>query len=188
MEKENTISTDTINAKQESYTGIVLHAQPYDISAHGFFFNSLEVYEAKSSILTNNYGQPVEEFEIQFIDGDEIDCDLFKALDIHQGNFDAYLKACEEWDKHQKINAIIAVGEGGYKFDIHNDSPDDFDITLYEEESLLKLAYAFVEEGLFGKIPENLQSYIDYEAIARDLSMDYSETTIAGTKYIYRMG
>ncbi len=49
-----------------------------------------------------------------------------------------------------------------------------------------ELAQQFVEEGLFGEIPEKIQHYLDYDAIARDLSMDYSEITIAGTHYIYR--
>ena len=35
-----------------------------------------EEYNAKADALRNDYGQPVEEFEIQFIDGDGIDCDL----------------------------------------------------------------------------------------------------------------
>jgi antirestriction protein len=31
-----------------------------------------------------------------------------------------------------------------------------------------------------------LENYIDYDAMARDLGMDYSETTIAGKRLIYR--
>ncbi|MFV0552106.1 MAG: antirestriction protein ArdA [Anaerorhabdus sp.] len=48
------------------------------------------------------------------------------------------------------------------------------------------LAMRFVDDGLFGEIPEELRFYIDYEAIARDLAVDYSETEIAGTRLIYR--
>ena len=51
-----------------------------------------------------------------------------------------------------------------------------------------ELAEQFVEEGLYGDIPESLQFYIDYEAIARDLSVEYSETVIAGSRVIYRCG
>ena len=56
-----------------------LHAQPYDISANGFFFETTEEYNEKASKLVNSYGQPVEEFELQFIDGESIDADLFKV-------------------------------------------------------------------------------------------------------------
>lgn len=48
------------------------------------------------------------------------------------------------------------------------------------------LAEQFVDEGLFGDIPERLQFYIDYDAIARDLSVDYSVAEVAGQNLIYR--
>ena len=48
------------------------------------------------------------------------------------------------------------------------------------------LAIEFVDEGFFGDIPERLQFYIDYDAIARDLSVDYSEAVIAGERLIFR--
>ncbi|MCK5555727.1 MAG: antirestriction protein ArdA, partial [Alphaproteobacteria bacterium] len=62
-----------------------------------------------------------------------------------------------------------------------------FDIELYELDSLKDLAEQFIEEGLFGEIPENIRFYLNYDAIARDLGMDYSETRLNGTNYIYRM-
>ncbi len=164
-----------------------LFAQPYDISATGFFFESMEEYDSKSGKLRNAYGEPVEEFEIQFIDGEDIDCALFRSLGVHQGDIDAYFEAVDEWDDHQKINTILAVGEAGYSFELGKDSPDQFDIQIYEVDSMKELAEQFLEEGLFGEIPESIKFYIDYEAIARDLAMDYAEAVIAGTHYIYRI-
>lgn len=167
-------------------TMTTLFAQPYDISANGFYFETVADYEDKASKLFNSYGQFVEEFEIQFIDGDSLDCALFRALGVHQGNFSAYLEAVEDWSADDKIKLIIAVGETGYNFDFEKDSPDQFDIDLYELDSLKDLAEQFVEEGLFGNIPASIQNYLDYDAIARDLGMDYSEIRIDGTNYIYR--
>ena len=46
----------------------------------------------------------------------------------------------------------------------------------------------FVDEGLFGDIPERIQCYLDFDAIARDLGIDYSETVIDGESYVYRFG
>ena len=63
-----------------------LYAQPYDISATGFFFESAEEYAAKASQARNSFGQVVEEFEIQFIDGEAIDCALAQAIGINQAN------------------------------------------------------------------------------------------------------
>lgn len=163
-----------------------LYAQPYDISAEGFYFDTAEEYTAKAGKLRNSYGWPVEEFELQFIDGESMDAKLFEALQVHQGNFAAFLEAAEDWSDDDKIRVIVTVGEAGYKFDLGTDSPDQFDVDLYEIDSLRDLAMQFVKEGLFGDIPESIRNYLDYDAIARDLGMDYSETTIEGMRYVYR--
>ncbi len=184
MENLDHIQTSQIETQTSE---IKLHAQPYDISASGFYFRSLEEYEQKSTNHKNDYGDEVEEYEIQFIDGDDLDCDLFKALSVHQGNFNHYFTACEDWDDDQKIKVIIAVGEAGYSFDPESDDPDDFDIDLYELDTLRDLAEQFIDEGFFGEIPENIRFYLDYDAIARDLGMDYTEIRLNGTNYIYRM-
>lgn len=65
----------------------VFYAQPYDISACGFYFSDMEEYDTKYSECRNSFGGQVEEFEIQFIDGESIDAQLFEALGIHQGRF-----------------------------------------------------------------------------------------------------
>ncbi len=165
---------------------INLFAQPYDLSATGFYFETAAEFGEKSAAARNDYGQPVEEFELQFIDGEEIDAKLFEALAVNQANVGDYLEACDDWDEDDKIKIIIAVGEAGYRFDLGRDSPGKFDVDLYECDSLRDLAIQFVDEGLFGDIPEAIQNYLDYEAIAHDLGMDYAEITIAGMHYIYR--
>lgn len=78
------------------------------------------------------------------------------------------------------------VGECGYAFDPANADPNEFEADIYHLDSMKELAEQFVDEGLFGDIPERLQYYLDYDAIARDLSLDYTETIIAGYRLIYR--
>ena len=162
-----------------------LFAQPYDISAAGFYFDSADDYAKKAAKLKNDHGEPVEEFEIQFIDGDSIDADLAKAWSIHQGNISHFFDAVDDWDEHEKQVFIIAVGECGYCFDPASVHPDDFDVDIYHMDSMRELATHFVDEGLYGEIPQHLAYYIDYDAIARDLSVDYSETTIGNDRIIY---
>jgi len=164
-----------------------LHAQPYDTSANGFYFESLEEYADKASKNRNAYGEPVEEYELQFIDGDHIDCDLAKAWCLYQSNIGGYFKACDDWEDYQKKIFIIAVGEGGCSFDPDNVCPEEFDVDMYHVDSMKELAEQMIDEGLFGDIPEHLERYIDMDAIARDLAFDYSETEIAGETLIYRM-
>jgi antirestriction protein len=163
-----------------------LHAQPYDISANGFYFEDLEGYKTKAAANKNDYGDPVEEYEIQFIDGDHIECDLAKAWGINQANIGPYFEACENWVDHDKTVFIIAVGEAGYSFDPDSVSPSDFDVDIYQAGSMKELAEQFVDEGLFGDIPDHLTNYIDMDAIASDLAFDYTETEVAGKTLIYR--
>lgn len=162
-----------------------LYAQPYDISATGFYFRDAEDYACKAGALRNDYGQPVEEFEIQFIDGDDIDCALGKAWDLNQANFAAYIQATDEWDEDQKLRFMIAVGECGYDFKPDACDPDDFDVDLYEVDSLKELAEQFVDDGLYGDFPDLPYCYVNYEAIARDLSVDFAMIKIAGRRYAY---
>lgn len=164
-----------------------LYAQPYDLAATGFYFTDAEGYAANAGALRNEHGQRVEEFEIQFIDGEDIDCDLAKAVGLYQGSIVSFFERIDEWDEHQKRIVIIAAGECGYQFG-WDDSPDALDVDIYEVGTLRELAEQFIDEGLFGEIPERLQFYIDLDAVARDLGVDYSELTIAGTPLIYRCG
>lgn len=165
---------------------VQLHAQPYDISANGFYFNDYETYKVKAASNKNEYGDPVEEYEIQFIDGSYLDCDFAKAYGLYQNNIKMFFDTIEEWEEHEKEIFIIAVGECGYSFDPDTVSPSDFEVEIYFLDSMKELAEQFINEGVFGEIPDTLNNYIDYEAIARDLSVDYSETVIAGRRLIYR--
>lgn len=87
-----------------------IHAQPYDLAANGFYFESLAEFQTKAKANRNDYGQPVEEYELQFIDGDAIDCDLATAWAINQANIGQYFDAVDDWDDHGKRMFIIAVG------------------------------------------------------------------------------
>ncbi|HKJ60821.1 MAG TPA: antirestriction protein ArdA [Hyphomicrobiales bacterium] len=162
----------------------LFYALPYDISATGFYFRSREEYDALRLACRGDTGLPVEEFEIQFIDGEVLDAYFADAFGMNQASVFRIIELIDEWDEDAKRRFIIAVGECGYRFDPDTVDPDDFEVEIYET-SMRELAQQFVDDGLFGEIPERLQFYIDYDAIARDLGMDYSETNIAGTKLIY---
>jgi len=166
-------------------TTVTLYAQPYDIDATGFYFTNEDDYKAKASTCRKSYGDLVEEFEIQFINGEAIDAALAEAWDLNQANFARFLDIVDEWDDHDKERFIIAVGECGYAFDPANCHPNDFDIDLYTVDTLKELAEQFIDDGLFGPIPDQLAFYIDYEAIARDLAVEYAMIDIAGQRYAY---
>ncbi len=163
----------------------ILYAQPYNIEAEGFYFRDGDEYDREAATCKYRFGQPVEEFEIQFIDGERIDCDLAKAIGLNQANFRDFLECADSWEFWEKINTIIALDELGYDFDPHND-PDHYGIDIYHVSTMKELAQQFVEDGCYGDIPETLHFYLDYEAIARDLSVEYTQTNIAGEQFIYR--
>ena len=165
-----------------------LFAQPYDISATGFYFESADEYGHKADACKNSYGDPVEEFEIQFIDGEQIDCEFAKALGLYQSNIESFFDAVDDWSDDQKIRFIIAKGECGYDLDPAGDNVDQIDLDIYEVDTLEELAEQFLDEGLFGDVPQNLVNYISLEAIARDLAVDYAMTTVGGDNFAYRCG
>ena len=167
---------------------IRLYAQPYNIDASGFVFENEEEYEAKSRKNRGRFGNPVEECEIQFIDGDPLDAEFARAFSLNQASFADFLRLADEWEDHEKTRFIIAVGECGYDFDPICGDIDQFDIDIYEVHSLKELAEQFVDDGLFGEVPTTISNYIDYEAIARDLSVDYATAEIAGDRLAYRCG
>lgn len=74
------------------------HANPYDPSATGFYFETSAEFDTKRASLQKSYGDPVEEFEIQFIDGDPIDAELFQALNPHQGNIGQFMSLADNVD------------------------------------------------------------------------------------------
>ena len=162
-----------------------LYAQPYDITATGFFFETTREYQRRIRAVWNACGDPVEEFDIQFIDGEPIDAAFAKAIGLSQANLSAFFTCVETWEFWEKLHVIIAVEELGVPFDPDID-PDHYGIDVYYVSSLRDLAEQFVDEGLLGDIPEHLRSYIDLDAFARDLAMDYTETEIAGERLIYR--
>ena len=166
----------------------LLFAQPYDIAASGFYFGDFETYRDLAAKAVNRYGEPVEEFEIQFIDGDDLDCALADAFGLNQANLKLFFGTVEEAEMFDKLKIVIAVRDCGYDLDPVLSNPDSVDIDILHVSSIRELAEQFVDEGVFGPIPETLQNYIDIHAIARDLEMDISEVTIVGETYVYRRG
>ncbi|MBL4877081.1 MAG: antirestriction protein ArdA [Cohaesibacteraceae bacterium] len=163
-----------------------LFAQPYDTSATGFYFESREQFDELITKVRNHFGDPVEEFEIQFIDGDDLDCSLAHAWGINQSNIGKFFDVVNDWDERQKLHYIIAVGECSYDHDTVADDPENIDIVIYRLRSLRELAQEFVDDGLFGEVPKSIENYIDYDRIARDLAHEYSSTTIAGEFLLYQ--
>ena len=55
----------------------------------------------------------------------------------------------------------------------------------HQLEPLWELAIGFVDNGLYGDIPEAPTHHVDYDAIACDRGTDYTEAGITGERLIY---
>lgn len=75
----------------------------------------------------------------------------------------------EALDDHEQLCVAFLLSEG-YEWQHAMDHHED--VILYAEESLEDVAYSLVEDGCFGTVGDGLSNYIDYAAIARDLSYD----------------
>jgi hypothetical protein len=87
-------------------------AQPYSLDANGFYFTDLDDYEAKAAAIKDRYGNPVEEFEIMYIDGD--DGSLFGDCGINQVNLSVWFDEVSILDDHEKAEMFYLVSVTGY--------------------------------------------------------------------------
>ena len=160
----------------------IYHATPYDISATGFYFSTYDEYAEKAASHRNEHGDPVEEYEIQFIDGDN--SRLFKAVGVNQANLQAWFDKFEDLDGDDAIKAIYLAEDLGYRLEDALDRLDD--VHLFEGTAI-EYAESYIEDtGLLNEMPDNLRYYFDTEAFARDLLLggDITELEVERTKYI----
>ncbi len=129
---------------------IKLHAQPYDISATGFYFNNHETYATQAEAHRNEHGDPVKEYEFQVIDGAAMDVAFANAFPLDQSNLAAFFDLIDTLDDNDKLKFILANEYCGYNLDPSVDDLHGIEIDIYVVDSLLDLAHQFVDEGLFG--------------------------------------
>ena len=161
---------------------VTLYAQPYNINARGFYFGSMAEYNEKSEELTDRYGSLVEEFEIQFIDGDREDAQLFSACSVNQCNLEQFFTLVDEFDDREKAALFYLTNVNGQSMEDAVSNLDD--VNLYEGY-LKEAAEELFDECYAHEIPESLRCYIDYEAFARDCELggDMYEFEFAGKTY-----
>ena len=157
-----------------------LHATPYNRDASGFYFENATEYEAKATMHVDRFGNLVEEFEIQFIDGD--DAELFEACGINQANLNVWFDDIEFLQDYEKASLFYLVGVAGYKLDQAIEKMNE--PSIYQGD-LLDAATVLFDECYLHTLPDNIKYYIDYEKFARDCELggDMCEFEYAGTNY-----
>lgn len=143
-----------------------LHATPYNLDAAGSYFESLEDYQTKAENHLDRYGNLVEEFEIQFINGD--DAELFNACGIIQSNLNTWFDDIECMSESDKLNLHYLIAVAGYTLEqsmYKLDGPSIYD------GNLLDAASELFDECYLPSVPDNIKYYIDYGKFARDCSL-----------------
>lgn len=151
------------------------HAQPYDMDKKGFYFTDMASYEAGVE------ASGAEEFELQFIDGD--DAQLFNACGINQANLEEWFDDVEMLDDHEKV-ALFYLMDNNICLDL-SDAISKIDDVSISQCSLRDAAEELFDECYLHDVPETVRAYIDYDAFARDCEMggDMDEFTFNGTTY-----
>ena len=139
------------------------YAQPYSLDHTGFYFESLEEFETGMDKL-NTLG--CEEVEIQFIDGDTHQAALANAAGINQANVALWFETLDDLDAHD-VTRLVFLLERGFTLE---DALSRYDEVCLYQGRARDYAQDLIEETT--QIPENLQYYIDYEAIARDMRLN----------------
>lgn len=143
-----------------------LHATPYKLSATGFYFTDMDDYQAKAKCHLDAYGNLVEEFEIQFIDGD--DAELFGACGIGQSNINVWFEDIEFLHDYTKISLYYLVGVAGYSLGQALNKLDEPSIC---EGGILDAATEMFDECWLPNIPDVVKFYVDYRKFAHDCQM-----------------
>lgn len=90
-----------------------------------------------------------------------------------------FVEELEKLDEYEQEKVFHLINTIGYSRDDALEKHED--VTFYPNMTLEEVTVELVEEGIFGNIADNIKCYIDYEKLARDLSMDGYYETEKGT-------
>lgn len=159
------------------------YANPYNIGATGFYFESNDEFLEKAAALRDDCGNVVEEFDIEVIDGTSEECELVNAIGVDQCNIKEVVEYIETSNEAEWPALFFLMDNNIVKsFEDAKDKIDDVCIT---ESSLLDAATELFDECYCYSIQDNIKRYIDYGAFARDCEIggDMIEFEFGGKTY-----
>lgn len=141
-------------------------AQPYSLDATGFYFATLDEYRAKADANRDAFGFPVEEYELQYIDGEMHK--LFNLLRVNQATLAVWFDLLDELgDDSDRFLIACHLADNGYALDQLAEHWDDYYIyrgtaAEYAEELITETE----------NLPDRILFYLDFERLARDLALE----------------
>ena len=95
---------------------------------------------------------------------------------VEFNNFVLQLEELDEYDQQKILYLIHVIGC------TRKEALDKYeDVIFYPDITLEDVAIELVEEGIFGSLADTIKGYIDYEKLARDLSIGGYHETENGT-------
>ena len=178
----NNIAKNQIKGAAHQKAYLEFYAQPYSLDASGFYFSTEEEYQEKVNLCRDAFGNPVEEFEIQFINGSSEEADLFSACGVSQSSIGQFLTLIDELPEYQQPALFYLCDVVGYGLEEAIHKLDN--VSIYNG-NLEDAAEELFDECYAHDIPENLRYYIDYSKFARDCELggDMAEFEFAGTTF-----
>jgi antirestriction protein len=152
-----------------SYNAGILHGAWVDVSS-----DVDDMQEQINDMLAASRQEDAEEWDIH-------DYEAPFSIDEWEG-LDDLARIADLYEQHGDV-FLAAVEINNEDIDYAEQMVQNFAGTYDDWEDM---AIQYVEEGLFGDIPDNIQGYLDYERLGRDLSFDYSGTYIDGDLYVFR--
>jgi len=146
----------------------VYFAQPYSLDATGFYFSDPEEYRRKADANRDRFGDPVEEYELQYINGEYYK--LFDALGVSQASLAEWFELLDELGGDEDRYLIAChLADDGYAMSELAAKWDDFRVF---RGTAAEYAEQIVDECY--EVPGNLGRYIDYERLGRDMVLEGS--------------
>ena len=146
-------------------TTTTLFAQPYSCDASGFYFTNGAVFDDQVAEAVDRFGCPVEEFEIQFIDGEG--CALFDLLNVTQATVHTFYETLETLTDEQQAALYFLVSDRGMDVAEALAQVDDVQLTTQTAESYAEDMF----DDLYPDLPTQARSYIDISAWQQDLEL-----------------
>jgi hypothetical protein len=158
------------------------YANPYNMDATGFYFETYDEYVEKSEALRDSFGNKVEEFELTVIDGEQNEVELANAIGVDQTNLEEVIEYIDSSKEHEWASMFFLIDNFSMSFDQAKGKLDDVQLT---EMPLVEAATELFDEIYGSEIPDSIKNYIDYRAFANDCRIggDLVEFTFGGDTF-----
>lgn len=159
------------------------YANPYNIGAIGFYFESNDEFLEKAAALRDSCGNVVEEFEIEVMDGSPEEIQLVNATGLNQCNLKDVIEYIDE-SNESEWPALFYLLDNAIVRNL-DEAKEKIDDVCLTESSLIDAATELFDDCWGSAIPDNIKIYIDYEKFARDCEIggDMTEFRFGGKTY-----